>query len=247
VGKIGDIIYRQETVVSTQTIATQFAYEGMEEGCVVVAEEQTGGRGRMNRKWHATYGDALAMSMILRPNIAPKLCPPLTLLTAVAIVQAIKEVAEITVDIKWPNDILIQGKKLAGILTEMYSTSEKIHFIIIGIGINVYGKKENFTDEIKNIATSILMETGNRIQKETLMKCICEQMERLYQQFLRDGFAPIKQLWEKYATSIGKEIIARSYNQVLKGIALGITEEGILLLKDKQGVIHHVYSADIDE
>jgi BirA family transcriptional regulator, biotin operon repressor / biotin---[acetyl-CoA-carboxylase] ligase len=243
---IGKNIHYEESVESTQKIAHRLAYENVPEGTVIIAEEQTTGRGRMDRKWHSPKYTGIWMSLILRPNIALTKAPQLTLLTAVAIVQAIEEITDLTPEIKWPNDILLNGKKVTGILTELQAEADRIHSIIIGIGINVNQSNGDFPIELQKIATSLLIEKRETISRADLIKAIFTKMEKLYLLFLDQGFLPIKLLWESYAVSIGKSITARTITHTIVGKALGITDEGVLKIEDESGVLHHVYSADID-
>ncbi|MGG3469626.1 biotin--[acetyl-CoA-carboxylase] ligase [Neobacillus pocheonensis] len=243
---IGKNIHYEESVESTQKIAHRFASEEVPEGTVIIAEEQRSGKGRMNRKWHSPKYTGIWMSLILRPNIPLTKAPQLTLLTAVAIVQAIEEVTGLTPEIKWPNDILINGKKITGILTELQAEADRIHSIIVGMGINVNQKKEDFPNEIQDTASSLFIEKGETISRASLIRSIFKQFEKLYLLYLEQGFLPIKLLWESYAVSIGKILKARTLTSVIEGKALGITEDGVLLLEDNSGTIHHVYSADIE-
>ncbi|MBO9128220.1 biotin--[acetyl-CoA-carboxylase] ligase [Bacillus sp. 165] len=242
---IGRNVYYEDTVDSTQKIAAGLAYEGVSEGTVVVAEQQTSGRGRLSRKWYSPKGTGIWMSIILRPAIPTQNAPQLTLLAAVSVAQAIEE-AGVSVSIKWPNDILINGKKAVGILTELQAEADKINAVIIGIGINVNQKQEDFAEEIQTIATSLAIEKGTKLARAELMQSIFYHMERLYQQYLDKGFQIVKLLWESYAISIGKTITARTVTQTLTGIAKGITEDGVLMLEDESGNIHYIHSADIE-
>ncbi|WP_175596752.1 biotin--[acetyl-CoA-carboxylase] ligase [Bacillus sp. MRMR6] len=243
---IGKDIYYEESVESTQKIAHRLAYEDAPEGTIVIAEEQVTGRGRMGRKWHSPKYTGIWMSVILRPKIPLTKAPQLTLLAAVAIVQAIEEHTNVTPEIKWPNDILIGGKKVTGILTELQAESDRINSVIIGIGINVNQRKEDFPVELREIATSLLIEKDETVSRAELIKGIFLKLEKLYTLYLEKGFNPIKLLWESYAVSIGKVITARTLNTTIVGFSLGITEDGVLLLKDHEGVTHHIYSADIE-
>lgn len=242
---LGQVIHYEEEVTSTQKIAHQLAQEGAEEGTLVVAELQTAGRGRMDRKWFSPKGTGVWMSLILRPPIPPQKTPQLTLLTAVAIAQAIQEVTGLVPDIKWPNDILMNGKKCVGILTELQADPDRVHSVIIGIGMNVNQTREQFPEDIRELATSLAIEKGEKIKRAELIQEVLEKMETLYRQYLQHGFLPIKLLWEGYAISIGKEITARMLNGTIRGIARGITEEGVLMLEDADGVVHYIHSADI--
>ncbi|MBB5323376.1 BirA family biotin operon repressor/biotin-[acetyl-CoA-carboxylase] ligase [Anoxybacillus tepidamans] len=242
---LGQVIHYEEEVTSTQKIAHQLAQEGAAEGTLVVSELQTAGRGRMDRKWFSPKGTGVWMSLILRPPIPPQKTPQLTLLTAVAIAQAIQEVTGLVPDIKWPNDILINGKKCVGILTELQADPDRVHSVIIGMGLNVNHERDQFPEELRDIATSLAIEKGEKIKRAKLIQEILTKMETLYRQYLQHGFLPIKLLWEGYAISIGKEITARMLNGTIRGVARGITEEGVLMLEDADGVVHYIHSADI--
>jgi BirA family transcriptional regulator, biotin operon repressor / biotin---[acetyl-CoA-carboxylase] ligase len=243
---IGRNIHYEESVETTQRIAHRLAYENVPEGTVVIADEQRAGRGRMDRKWHSPKYTGIWMSIILRPNIPLIQAPQMTLLAAVAVVQAIEEHTDLNPGIKWPNDILINGKKVTGILTELQAEADRINSIIIGIGMNVNQAIEDFPIEIQEIATSLLIESGKISSRADIIKAIFMNMEKLYFLYLDQGFLPIKLLWESYAISIGKSITARTLLETIVGKALGITDEGVLKIEDEQGVIHHVYSADIE-
>jgi BirA family transcriptional regulator, biotin operon repressor / biotin---[acetyl-CoA-carboxylase] ligase len=243
---IGKNVHYEESVESTQKIAHRLAYENAPEGTVIIAEEQQVGRGRMGRKWHSPKYTGIWMSIILRPNIPLPKAPQLTLLAAVAIVQAIEEYTGLLPEIKWPNDILIKGKKITGILTELEAEADRINSVIIGIGMNVNQTKEDFPSELQEIATSLLLEKGERISRAELIKGIFNNLEKLYLLYLEEGFLPIKLLWESYAISIGKKITARTLTNSIIGTARGITEDGVLIIEDEHGKNHHVYSADIE-
>ena len=242
---MGKSLHYFDSVESTQKIAHKLAYENAVEGTVVIAEEQTAGRGRMDRKWHSPKYSGIWMTVILRPKLPIPKAPQLTLIAAVGVVQAIEEVTGLHPEIKWPNDLLINGKKVTGILTEMQAESDRINSILIGIGINVNAKKEDFPIEIEHIASSLAIETGQMVDRENLIRIILEKLEKLYSLYLDKGFFPIKLMWESYAVSIGKYITARTLTGEIKGKAIGITEDGVLLIEDAGGNIHNIYSADI--
>jgi BirA family transcriptional regulator, biotin operon repressor / biotin---[acetyl-CoA-carboxylase] ligase len=242
---LGRNLHYHDSVASTQKIAYKLAYENADEGTTVIAEEQTAGRGRMDRKWHSPKYTGIWMSIILRPNIPIPKAPQLTLIAAVGVVQAIEEVTGLLPEIKWPNDILINGKKVTGILTELQAEADRINSVIIGIGINVNTKKEDFPEELENIASSLSIESGSIVDREKMIRIILEKLEKLYLLYLEKGFFPIKLMWESYAVSIGKGITARTLTGEIKGKATGITEDGVLLIEDAAGKIHNIYSADI--
>lgn len=243
---LGQNIHYEETVDSTQKIALRLSLEGAPEGTAVIAEEQTGGRGRLGRQFYSPKYTGVWMSIILRPKLPPQKAPQLTLITAVAVVQAIEEVTNLRPQIKWPNDILLNGKKVTGILTEMQAESDRIDSVIIGIGLNVNQETEDFPEELRTIATSLFIESGKKVNRAELARQLLLKLENLYTLYLKEGFYPIKLLWESYAVSIGKMITARMLHGSLYGKAVGITEDGVLLMEDKEGKIHPIYSADIE-
>ncbi|WP_110927637.1 biotin--[acetyl-CoA-carboxylase] ligase [Bacillus massiliglaciei] len=243
---LGQHIHYEETVDSTQKIAHQLATDGAPEGTIVLAEEQTGGKGRLMRPWHSPKYSGIWMSTILRPQIAIHQAPQLTLLAAVAVVKAVKEVSGLQPHIKWPNDLLLNKKKITGILTEMQAESDQIHSVIIGIGINVNQQTEDFPEDLRDKASSIFIEGQNRISRANLVQAVLYHLEELYFLYLKEGFAPIKEQWEAYAISLGQQIKATTIHSVIVGKALGITDAGVLLLEDEDGKVHSVYSADIE-
>ncbi|WP_299737932.1 biotin--[acetyl-CoA-carboxylase] ligase [uncultured Rossellomorea sp.] len=243
---LGRVIHYEESVQSTQRIAHVLAGDGAAEGTLVIADEQTAGRGRLMREWHSSKGTGIWMSLILKPLLPPQKAPQFTLITAVAVVQAIEEATELHPQIKWPNDILIDGKKVTGILTELQAESDKINSIIIGIGMNVNHTKEHFPDELQTIATSLAIEQGDTLSRSEIVQKVLERIEALYSIYMKEGFTPIKLLWESYAISIGKKIRARTINGTIEGRALGITDEGVLKIEDTTGTVHQIYSADIE-
>lgn len=243
---LGKMIQYQESVESTQKIAHQLANEGAEEGTLVIAEEQVSGKGRLMRSWHSPKFSGIWMSLILRPKIPLHQAPQLTLLAAVAVAQAIEDVTELQPQIKWPNDLLINRKKVTGILTEMQAESDRIHSVIIGIGMNINQQKEDFPEDLREKASSLSIESGVKISRAKVIQRVLLRLEDLYTLYLQEGFMPIKLLWESYAISLGQILKASTVNDTIVGKALGITDAGVLLLEDDQGTIHSIYSADIE-
>lgn len=243
--KFGREVFYQEETGSTQTIANELILNGAPEGTIVVAERQVNGRGRLQRNWVTSDGKAIAMSIILRPAIPPRIAPQLTLLTAVAVASAIEKVTGLQPNIKWPNDILINKKKVCGVLTEMQGDADCIKSVIIGIGMNVNQVEEDYPLELLDIATSLRIEKGEAFLRAKIIQEILAELEKYYDLFLEKGFAPIKLLWESYAISLGKQITATTLTEVIKGNAIGLTEDGQLLIEDLTGEVHTIYSADI--
>ncbi|WP_245983277.1 biotin--[acetyl-CoA-carboxylase] ligase [Ammoniphilus oxalaticus] len=235
-----------ETVESTQTEIHALARAGAPEGTVVIADEQVKGKGRLGRSWHSPPGSGIWMSVLLRPKLELQRCPQLTLVAAVAIVETIREQTGLPLMIKWPNDLLLNGKKVCGILTELRAESDCVDYIALGIGINV--SSASFPSELADIATSLSIEQQGQAPLRTpLIKRLLEKLEELYFLYVEQGFSAIKPRWEAHALMLGKPITARRVNSAtLQGIAIGIDEQGALLLRMEDGRTEHIYSADID-
>lgn len=231
---------------STQHIAQEQAKQGAPSGTVIVADTQTNGKGRLGRTWQSPAGTGIWMSVLLRPDLPLSKIPQLTLLTAVAMVKGIRQAVQVEPSIKWPNDLLLNDRKLAGILTEVQAEGNRVKHVIIGIGLNVNQEQEDFPEELAAIATSIRRESGKEADRNRLIAAILNEWEALYQLYCTEGFRVIKTLWEMYATSLGQRIVARTTQGTYTGVAQGITDEGVLLLEDEQGNVHKIYSADIE-
>jgi BirA family biotin operon repressor/biotin-[acetyl-CoA-carboxylase] ligase len=243
---LGQKLTVYEEVESTQHIAHRLARDGAPSGTLVIADHQTAGKGRMGRKWHSPPGTGVWMSLILRPDIPLSSTPQLTLLSSVAVLKGIHKATHVETGIKWPNDVMVGKKKVAGILTELSAETDRVNYVIIGTGINVNQTKEDYPTELSEIATSLCIEQGNPVQRNELIVQILKEWEELYEMYMKHGFAPIKSLWEANAVSIGNTIIARTLHGHYEGLAKGITEEGVLLLEDAGGITHKIYSADIE-
>jgi BirA family biotin operon repressor/biotin-[acetyl-CoA-carboxylase] ligase len=244
--RFGRNIHYLVTCPTTQPIAHQLAQAGEPDGSIVICEEQTAGKGRLARAWTSTQGKGIWMSVIIRPEIPPTKAPQLTLVAAVAVTRAIEDIANVRAEIKWPNDLLINGKKCTGILTELQADIDRVHAIILGIGVNVNQQPSDFPEEIQSIATSIQMVTGKPVNRAELVARILHHLEIYTDLYVEHGFEPLKILWESYSCTLGKRIKAIMIHQQIEGVALGITHEGILQVKTDDGEIHGIYSADIE-
>lgn len=243
---IGSEIVYYPVVPTTQTIAHQLARQGYAEGTCVIADRQMEGRGRLGRKWHAPAGVGLWMSIILRPQLPLEYISQMTLVTAVAVAKAISYFGYAPV-IKWPNDILIDGKKVCGILTELQGDIDRVKYLILGIGINVDQREEELDPQITDRATSLYIANGERCPKRSqLFIEVCKQLENLYTIYLQYGFAPIQSLWEAYAMSTMQKVKVHAHQQTFLGTLQGITEKGSLLVMDDHGEMHEIVSADIE-
>lgn len=234
-----------ETCDSTQHIAHDEARDGVPDGTVIIAEEQTAGKGRMSRQWASAARKGIWMSLIMRPELPPQQAPQITLVAAVAVTRAIHDVTGLTPHIKWPNDILLDGKKVTGILTELQSDPDRVKAIILGIGINVNQTTEDFPDELEDIATSLKIASGKTINRAQLIAKTLQYLEQYTEMYVTNGFKPIKLLWESYSNVTGRRIRAIMLNETIEGIAHGISEDGRLEVKLDDGTIRGIYSADV--
>ena len=233
------------TTGSTNTDAETLAFNGAPEGTIVIAENQTKGRGRMDRTWFSPEGMGIYLSIILRPHIKLSDAPKLTITSAVVLADVLINKYNINVQIKWPNDILVNGKKLSGILTSLNIDVNSENFVIVGMGINVNTLPHSMPEDIKNIATSIIIETGEKISRVNLVRDILETFEKYYNLFLENKFDIIAEKWKIYSGLIGKHVKVDVINNTLSGEVIGIDDSGFLILKDKKGIFHEVVAGDI--
>lgn len=226
---MGQSIYFYEETDTTNNRARELALEGAPEGTLVVAEKQTAGRGRRGKVWESPLGTGIWMSLVLRPQIMPAEASVLTLLCGLATAEAIKAETGLSAGIKWPNDILINGKKAVGILTEMDCEMSEVHFVIPGIGINV--NTASFPPEIADIATSLYLECGKTVSRRRLVHKVLERLEEHYETFLRTGsFTAMLEDYRKHCITLGKEVHVLG-REPFFAEALDITPEGELLVR----------------
>ncbi|WP_374018715.1 biotin--[acetyl-CoA-carboxylase] ligase [Paenibacillus thiaminolyticus] len=244
-GNFGNRLRIVEKTESTQNEAAAWAKEGVPEGAIVLAEEQTGGRGRQGHLWHSPAGKGVWMSIVLRPRIPLPYTPHLTLLGAVAMFRAMKKLTAAPLGIKWPNDILADGKKVAGILLESAAEDERLLYVIAGIGISVNLDAADFPEELQERATSLKIMTGREVDRASLVAACLQELEQLYRLYEEEGFAPIRTLWEAQSITLGRQVTIETPQGPLQGIAEGLDESGALLLRDKMGTVQKVFSGDV--
>jgi len=236
-------INRLEEVISTQDSAKQLAEAGALEGTVVVARTQVRGRGRLGRRWLSPDG-GLWLSIVLRPTCPPARVAGLTLLTAVSITEAVRKVAKVEAGIKWPNDILVNGKKLAGIITEMTAEMNVVKYVVLGIGLNVNVDTSEFPHDLLMPATSLREETGRPVDLERILKACLNNLVRDYTK-LDDGFEDVLKRWTELSVVIGKEVKVSQPGQTIEGKAVGAHADGALEVVDADGVSHVVHAGDL--
>ncbi len=236
---LGKKVFHYAMVTSTMEIAKELARQGIEEGTIVIADEQIQGRGRLNRTWLSPKG-SLALSIIFRPSL--KLLPQLLMLTSVAVVNTIRQFCRLEAVIKWPNDILIKGKKVCGILIESEVEKETVNFAIAGIGINVNLTPTSFP-EISTLATSLSQELGKEISLPDFTIALVTEIERLY--LLAQSGISIHKEWEKHLETLGKWVRLKVGETVKEGKAESTTPEGALLLRQSNGTITKILIGDV--
>jgi len=241
----GQEIHYYHEVSSTNTVAKTAAAAGAPEGTVIIAETQQAGKGRLGRAWYSPADSGIWLSIILRPRLEPRDAPQLTFLTAVAAVRAIKEVAGCTVQIKWPNDLLIAGRKLAGIFTEMSSELGLINYLVIGIGINVNLATAALPADLKETATSLQRETGQKQDRARLVQQLLLEMEHLYHELQTEGFARIREEWLSYTQLIGRWVKVTSLKGELEGKVVDISADGALILALADGTRQTIVAGDV--
>jgi BirA family biotin operon repressor/biotin-[acetyl-CoA-carboxylase] ligase len=230
---------------STNLRAKSLAERGAPEGTVVVAELQTEGKGRRGRTWFSPPGEGLYVSLILRPAITPNDASKLTLMSAVAVVETLLTITPLAVRIKWPNDIMVHGKKLAGILTQVSTDMDIVDYAIIGLGLNINTAQDGFPDNLKGVATSILLETGAVFPRVNLLRSYLESFEKWYDVLKTSGFQIVLERWRELSDIIGCRVRVDLPNHQHIGKVIDIDRDGFLLLQDQQGTIQKIMSGEI--
>lgn len=233
------------STVSTQEEARQRAELDAPEGTLIIAEEQTGGKGRMGRKWFSPSGKGIWMSLILRPQQALEYTSQLTLLTGVAVCRAIRKTTKLQVGIKWPNDILLNQRKISGILLESTIEDKVVRYCIAGIGISVNVDSDQYPEEIRDIATSLKIANGAPVDRTMLIAAVLEEFETLYSLYNEEGFVPIASLWEALSVTINHEVVINTAQGRREGIAVGLDPSGALLVDIGMGNVVKVISGDV--
>jgi BirA family biotin operon repressor/biotin-[acetyl-CoA-carboxylase] ligase len=236
-------IHHFETLASTNDLAKELGSRGAPEGSLVVAESQTRGRGRLGREWDSPPGTGLYVSLLLRPPLPPTEMPQITLTTAVAVVRAVKRATGVAPGIKWPNDLLVDGKKLGGILTEMETESDQIRHLVVGLGLNVNNRE--FPPPLDLTATSLSLATGSSFCRRGILRAWLEEFEALYDLFLNRDFGVILDEWRGYNVTLGQTVTVWQGSREISGLALEVAGDGALLIKQETGEVIRVTSGEI--
>lgn len=228
---LGANVYSFDRVGSTNTLAHKYAEKDEPEGTLILAERQTAGKGRLGRSWHSPAKRGVYMSLILRPQISPTLAPGLSLIAALSIAKAIRAYPGIKATIKWPNDVLYEGAKLAGVLTELAAEIDRVKYVIMGIGLNVNHEREDFPAELQHRATSLKIVAHSGIDRIRLVRELLTLLEEHYHEYLANGFKRLIKPIKSYSSVLGRTITFRQNDELCSGTAIDIDAEGLLVVK----------------
>ena len=236
-----EVLYFDE-LDSTNRKARELAAQGAKTGTLVIANEQTGGRGRRGRSWVSPRGESVLMSLILRPQTPPSRVARLSLLTALAVAQAICDVTGLDARIKWPNDIVVGGKKVCGMLLEMTADEQYVHDVVAGVGINVHQKE--FPEDIAQTATSLEILCGRFIRRSDVVCAFLKRFEELTE-MVESGEEEIMRLYRERSATLGQTVRVISLKGEFTGTAIGLTDAGTLIVRDEEGAEREVLAADV--
>jgi BirA family biotin operon repressor/biotin-[acetyl-CoA-carboxylase] ligase len=237
-------IHHVYQVDSTMTEGGRLASKGAPHGTLILAEDQTAGRGRLGRTWISERGTGLYLTLILRPALSPSAAPIITLLCGVALAEVLHELSGVSIDIRWPNDVLCGGRKCAGILVEMTAEPDKIEYVLVGIGVNV--NQERIPEELRGIATSLRLEAGRSFSRLEILLSLLKRLEHYYNQLLAQGPAAIvKRFGEISSYARGKHVRVGDGDHALTGVTAGLTPGGVLLVRRDDGRIEKILSGHV--
>jgi len=239
-----DIRVFQETT-STNDVIEKLARDGVPEGVVVFAESQTRGRGRMGRSWVSPSGKGLWFSILLRPGLAPQETTRLTVAAAAALCRAIEGQTGLKPGIKWPNDILFKGRKVAGILTEMQAEVDRVKYVILGIGVDVNFRREDYPASLQSVATSLLLESGDVVGRADLAAAILQELNHDYLRICDGEFPSVVDEWEGRCATLGRQVSITVGTRVIRGCAESLDQDGALLVRTQHGRLERVIGGDV--
>jgi len=242
---IGREIQVFESTTSTNDLTARLAQDGAREGVVVYAESQTQGRGRLGRLWLSPPRKGLWFSVLLRPRLSPQAATQLTVAAATALARAIESEIGVSPEIKWPNDILIDGKKVAGILTELTAELDNVKSVILGIGIDVNHELAEFPSDLRTIATSLRIASGGKVDRAALAVAVLRELDRAYDLIGRSQFETVADEWQRRCGTVGREVVIRVGERVIRGRAESLDHDGALLLRDAYGRLERIIGGDV--
>jgi BirA family biotin operon repressor/biotin-[acetyl-CoA-carboxylase] ligase len=230
---------------STNDVAEKLARDGVPEGVVVYAESQSRGRGRLGRPWVSPPGRGLWFSVLLRPDLRPQAATRLTAASAIALARAINRHTGLEPGIKWPNDLLLRGRKTAGILTELNAELDHIKYVILGIGLNVNQSAGDFPPDLRRTATSLRLELGPVLDRAELAVVVLDELDREYERLRRGQFAAIAEDYERRCVTLGQRVSIRTANHLVQGRAESLDSEGALLVRTQHGRLERIICGDV--
>lgn len=242
---IGRDIRVFEQTTSTNDVVEKLARDGVREGVVVFAESQTRGRGRLGRKWISPARKGLWFSILLRPHLRPQETTQLTVASATALRRAIVSQTNLQPEIKWPNDILLGGKKVAGILTEMSAELDRVRHVIPGIGIDVNQDASEFPAELRKLATSLKIEKGESVSRPALAVAILQELDEEYARVREGKFSKIADEWVEHCGTIGKDVTVQIGDRKIRGCAESLDDDGALILRTEHGRLQRITGGDV--
>ncbi|MCJ7857097.1 biotin--[acetyl-CoA-carboxylase] ligase [Lachnospiraceae bacterium NSJ-143] len=240
---IGSEVICFDEVVSTNEECKKLGYSGEKEGIVVVADNQTGGKGRLGRAWSSRNGEGVYMSVLLRPDISPARLSSITLCAGLAVCLALREDFGIDALIKWPNDIVVDGRKICGILTEMSGQLQKVDFVVVGIGININTRE--FPEEISKKASSLYCIAGREFKRSPVAKSVLTRFDSIYSVFAEYGFSAFRSEYEKYCVNTGKRVRIINRSGEFEATAVGVDDDGELIVLKDNGEKTAVFSGEV--
>jgi len=243
---LGQVVHWYEEVASTNDVAKRLAEDGAAHGEVVVAETQTAGRGRRGRSWSSPPGRNLYLSAVLRPDLPPARAPELTLLASVALCQAVRH-AGVPASIKWPNDLVAGGgRKLAGVLLEMAAEPDQLQWVVLGVGVNVNARPEDFPEDVRPLATSVAIERGEPVPRALFAAAALSTLEEWLDRHAEEGFGPVRDAWRSMSDTLGREVRVRiAGGSDVEGVAEDVDEGGALLVR-VGGAVERVLAGDVE-
>ena len=241
---IGQKIHYFAEIASTSDVAKDLATLGAKEGTIVIAEVQTCGRGRLGRDWLSPKG-GIWLSIVLRPEIKAKDTFKITFLTAVAVAKTIRKMFKLNAEIEWPNDVLVNGKKVCGILTETSIRGETADFVIVGVGVNTNFDVALFPEHLKNTVTTLAAEIKKEVDREKILHNLLEELDVYYRMFKENKFDSILEEWKQLNRLFGANVEVVSFNEKIMGQAVNVDQNGALVVKLADGTTRKVYSGDI--
>ena len=242
---IGRDIQVFEKTSSTNDVVDRLARDGVAEGVVVFAESQGKGRGRLGRPWLSPARKGLWFSVLLRPDLRPQAATQLTVAAAVSLARAIRAQTGLLPEIKWPNDILVRGRKVAGILTELNAELDQIKYLILGVGVDVNLGVNDFPLELRKTATSLKIELGQNLRRAELAAAILSELDADYARIARHQFPAIVEEWRQLCSTVGRNLTIRLGDRAISGCAESLDEDGALLLRTEHGHLERITGGDL--